>query len=92
MGKQKLTSDIVKLIKHMKFNVGMNHCQITKTFGFCSRPHVIKITQNQRWGDVETPSMDEGESGLLNMEEVSSAYLSRTPCSFSFKSAMTFFK
>ena len=60
MGKQKLTPPIVKLIKHMKFNVGMNPYEITRTFGFCSRPHVIRIVKEQRWGEVPIPSPDEG--------------------------------
>jgi hypothetical protein len=61
MGKQRLTPSIVGLIKHLKFNLGWNHYKITRETGFCSRAHVIKLVQEQRWSEVQTPTMEQGE-------------------------------
>jgi hypothetical protein len=60
MGRQKLTKPVVKLIKHLKTNVGMNPYEIQREFQFCSRENIQSILQGRRWGHVTIPSDTEG--------------------------------
>lgn len=60
MGKQKLTTELVKLIKHLYFNQNLKQTEIKRQTGICSREHVTKIIKGSRWGEVNTPSISEG--------------------------------
>ena len=61
MGKQYLTPQRVKLIKHLHHNRGISPWFINKIFGFTTRANIHKIVKEQRWVEVPTPVESEGE-------------------------------
>lgn len=61
MGKQKLTPDLVKLIRHLYFNENLKPFQIKRQTELCSRVHVNRIVHGKRWGEIETPTISEGK-------------------------------
>lgn len=60
MGKQRLTPDHVKLIRHLYYNENLKPTQITRQTELCSREHVNRIILGRRWGEVSTPTVSEG--------------------------------
>ena len=72
MGKQKLTSTKVELIKHLLKETNLSHQQIGSLF-HVSRECVTNIKNELRWPEVETPELVRGNLlyyKLLNNELV----------------------
>lgn len=60
MAKQKLTSDHVKLIRHLFYNERLNCYQIQRETRLCTRAHIQRIVKGIRWGEIDTPSQNVG--------------------------------
>ena len=70
MGKQKLTTEKVELIKHLLNEKQHTHQGISEIF-YISRQAITKINNNQRWSEVDKPDYNRGEYlyyKLLNNE------------------------
>jgi hypothetical protein len=60
MGKQKLTTQHAKLIRHLFYNEGRNCYDIQRETHLSTREHIYRIVKGIRWGEVDTPTSDEG--------------------------------
>ena len=66
MGKQKLTSKQVELIKHLRVHLLMTQKNVSDYFdGMVTRECISKIDNEMRWSEVKIPSFARGQE-LLN--------------------------
>lgn len=66
MGKQKLTSKHVELIKHLRNHLLLHQKTVSEFFdGLVTRECISKIDTESRWKEVKTPSFQRGQE-LLN--------------------------